>query len=380
MKKFNIPFGKPTIDSKEINFATKVLSQSKLVHGKVVEKFEQSFKKFVGSKYALSVGSCTAGMHLSYIALGVGKGDEVIVTSQTHVATAHTIEFVGATPIFVDCETNTGNINIDLIEQKITKKTKAISIVHFVGIPVNMEKLLYLKKKYKLFIIEECALALGSKIRNKHVGSIGDIGSFSFYPIKHITTIEGGMVTTNNKKTAEKIKRIRAFGYKREGLKSSFLYDVDLLGYNYRMNEIESAIGLKQMTKLKNILSKRKSNYNYYKKLFLENEYFTFLDTQEKSLINSYYCFTIILKKKEKGIRDFITNELKNIGIGCSVYYPGPVPLLSFYKKKYNLKNKNYSNASIISDHSISLPVGPHINKEMVEIIYKNLINILNKI
>ena len=119
MKKFNIPFGKPTIDSKEINFATKVLSQSKLVHGKVVEKFEQSFKKFVGSKYALSVGSCTAGMHLSYIALGVGKGDEVIVTSQPHVAPAHTIEFVGATPIFVDCETNTGNINIDLIEQKI---------------------------------------------------------------------------------------------------------------------------------------------------------------------------------------------------------------------------------------------------------------------
>ena len=252
MKKFNIPFGQPTIDKKEINSAIKVLEQPKLVHGKVVEKFEKSFKKFVGSKYALSVGSCTAGMHLAYIALGISRGDEVIVTSQTHVATAHTIEFVGAKPIFVDCETQTGNIDVNLIEKKITKKTKAISIVHFIGIPVEMDKLLYLKKKYKLFIIEDCALALGSKIGKKHVGAIGDIGSFSFYPIKHITTIEGGMVTTNNMKIADIIKRIRAFGYNRNGLKSSFLYDVDLLGYNYRMNEIESAIGLMQMTKLKN--------------------------------------------------------------------------------------------------------------------------------
>ena len=148
------------------------------------------------------------------------------------------------------------NIDINLIEKKITSKTKAISIVHFIGIPVDMDKLLYLKKKYKLFIIEDCALALGSKIGSKHVGAIGDIGSFSFYPIKHITTIEGGMVTTNNIKIADIIRRTRAFGYNRVGLKSSFLYDVDLLGYNYRMNEIESVIGLMQMTKLKNILSK----------------------------------------------------------------------------------------------------------------------------
>ena len=300
MKKFNIPFGQPTIDKKEIDSTVKVLGQPKLVHGKVVEKFEKKFKNFVGSKYALSVGSCTAGMHLAYIALGIGKGDEVIVTSQTHVATAHTIEFVGAKPIFVDCETQTGNIDINLIEKKITSKTKAISIVHFIGIPVDMDKLLYLKKKYKLFIIEDCALALGSKIGSKHVGAIGDIGSFSFYPIKHITTIEGGMVTTNNIKIADIIRRTRAFGYNRVGLKSSFLYDVDLLGYNYRMNEIESVIGLMQMTKLKNILSKRKSNFNHYKKLFHQNQFFTYLDSKRKKFVNSYYCFTIILKKKKK--------------------------------------------------------------------------------
>ena len=194
-----IEFGKPFIDQKERNLVNKILKQPILVHGRYTEDFERNFCSFTKSKYAVSVSSCTAGLHMGYLALGIREGDEVIVTSQSHVATAHAIEYVGAKPIFVDCDLKFGNIDINLIESKITKKTKAISIVHFLGMPVDMIHLKKITKKYNLFLIEDCALAVGAKIGKKHVGTFGDIGSFSFYPVKHITTIEGGMITTQKK-------------------------------------------------------------------------------------------------------------------------------------------------------------------------------------
>ena len=178
-----IPFGKPIIDFKEKKIISSVLDSGTLVHGPKAKEFEQKFKKFTGAKDAITVSSCTAGMHLFYFTLNIGKGDEVIIPSQTHVATAHAVELSGATPVFVDSEFPTGNINIDQIEKKITKKTKAITVVHYLGNPVNMNKLKSLSKKYKLYLLEDCALAVGAKIDNKHVGLFGDAGFFSFYPV-----------------------------------------------------------------------------------------------------------------------------------------------------------------------------------------------------
>jgi Predicted pyridoxal phosphate-dependent enzyme apparently involved in regulation of cell wall biogenesis len=225
-----IPFGKPIIENKEIQEVCKTLKSSILVHGKKTEEFENLFNRFTGSKFGASVSSCTTGMHLVYKFLGIGSGDEVLVTSQSHVATAHCIEYVGAKPVFIDCELQTGNIDLNKIEEKITKKTKAIAIVHFAGIPVNMNLLNKISKKFKLKIIEDCALALGSKINNKHVGLIGEAGIFSFYPIKHITTIEGGMIISKNKKLIDFVKKNRAFGYKKNTRDKNSLYDVDSLG------------------------------------------------------------------------------------------------------------------------------------------------------
>ena len=173
------PFGKPVFNSKEYFSSIKsILSSGKLVHGKYMDKFEENFKKFTSANDAISVSSCTTGMQLFYQVIGISSGDEVIVSSQTHVATAHAIKSSGAKPIFIDSELKSGNLKISDIEKKINKRTKAITIVHYLGNPVDMIKINKLAKKHKLFVLEDCALALGAKIKNKHVGLYGDAGFF----------------------------------------------------------------------------------------------------------------------------------------------------------------------------------------------------------
>ncbi len=175
-----IPFGKPIINEKEIKSVNKVLSSGILVHGSETIKFENNFKKYTGAKYALSISSCTAGMHLYFFSINLKKGDEVIVSSQSHVATAHAIELTGAKPIFIDSDLETGNIDLNQIEKKITNKTKAISVVHYLGIPVDMEKLNKIARKYNLKVLEDCAISIGSTINGKHVGLFGDVGVLYF--------------------------------------------------------------------------------------------------------------------------------------------------------------------------------------------------------
>ena len=248
----NIPFGKPIIDNKEIDIVNKVLKGNILVHGPKSVQFENAFNKFTGSKFSTAVSSCTAGMHLIYFTLGIGNGDEVIVPAQTHIATAHAVELSGAKPVFIDCELDTGNLDINKIEKKINKRTKAIAVVHFLGIPVDMQKIVKLAKKYKLVIIEDCALAIGSKINGKHVGLHGDFGVFSFYPVKHMTTGEGGIIISKSNRYMKKIKLKKAFGVNKtfSERKTPGVYDCVTLGFNYRMSEIHSAIGIEQVKKV----------------------------------------------------------------------------------------------------------------------------------
>ena len=174
-------------------------------------KFEKIFR-FTRSPFSSSVSSCTAGMHLFYFSMGIGSSDEVIVPAQTHTATAHAVELSGAKPIFVDCNLYDGNINTSLLEKKITKKTKAICVVHFLGVPAEMNVIKRIANKFKLFLIEDCALSLGATYNGKHTGLFGDAGVFSFYPAKHITTGEGGMLITKNKKIQKKIKISKSLG------------------------------------------------------------------------------------------------------------------------------------------------------------------------
>jgi perosamine synthetase len=208
-------------------------------------------------------------MHLVYFALGIGKGDEVIVPAQTHISTAHAVELTGAKPVFVDCDLKTGNISASDIEKKINKKTKAIAVVHFLGIPVNILEIKKIAKKNNIFILEDCALAIGARYNNKHVGTIGDVGVFSFYPVKHFTTGEGGIIITKNKRLSKKLKLLRAFGVNKTfSERKKGLYNSNYLGLNYRMSEIHAAIGCSQIKKLPSFLKQRKINFDLmYKKI-----------------------------------------------------------------------------------------------------------------
>ena len=371
----NIPFGKPNIGNEELRQIKSVLNSGQLVHGEKTRSFENSFKKLVGGGYATSLSSCTAGLHLSYIALGIGKGDEVLVPALSHVATVHSVEYVGAKPIFLDAETETGNIKLSEIEKKINNKTKALCIVHYLGLPLNMERVLQICKKYNLFLIEDCALALGARYKGKHVGLFGDVGSFSFYPVKHITTAEGGMTISKKKSIINKLEKLKAFGYDKtlQDRKIPGKYGVDILGYNFRMNEIEAAIGFEQLKKFPTFFRKRLSNMKVYKRLLSNNKFLKIIDNDDKSATNSYYCATVILNKKIKNNRDLVLKNLIKSGIGCSIYYPGPIPAYKFYKEKYKVSMKEFKGADLISNCSIALPLGPHVTNDNVKFICKKL-------
>ena len=249
----------------------------------------------------MSVSSCTAGMHLIYHALGFGQGDEVIVPSQTHVATAHAVELTGARPVFVDAESTTGNIDVAAIEASITSKTRAIAVVHYLGVPVNMDQISNIAKKYSLFVLEDCALSVGASFNGIHTGLLGDAGCFSFYPVKHITTAEGGMVILKDKSLAEKIRLLKAFGVNRSHgeRKIPGEYDVTSLGYNYRMSEIHAAIGIEQMKKIPTFLEQRKKNFEcLHEKLCDHPHLKIFPQPIDSDIVSSHYCMGVLLSSQ----------------------------------------------------------------------------------
>lgn len=362
----NIPFGMPLIGKEEKDAVMEVLSGPTLVHGPRAKDFEVKFAQFSGAEYSTSVASCTAALHLSYFYIGLGVGDEVIVPAQTHNATAHAVELCGAKPIFVDAEPETGNIDITQIEKHITPRTKAISLVHFLGMPVNMKRINEIAKKHNLFVVEDCALAIGTYFEGVHAGLFGDVGCFSFYPVKHMTTSEGGMLISKHQKIVEKISRQKAFGVDRTAGERTIpgVYDVTMLGFNYRMSEIEAALGIEQLKRIPEFLKKRKENFDALRQALEQIDELKILKSSYGEYQSSYYCLSIILSDSLKEKRFDIVKSLKDRGIGTSVYYPKPVPHLKYYKDKYSFSETSFPVASWISYSSIALPVGPHLTRD----------------
>ena len=380
-KKNKLPFGKPLVDNREIISVANVLKSGIYAHGPILSKFENEFAKFTKSPFATTVSSCTAGMHLFYFSMGIGTGDEVIVPAQTHTATAHAVELSGAKPIFVDCYLRDGNIDTSILEKKINKKTKAICIVHFLGVPAEMSKIKTIAKKRKLLLLEDCALSLGATYNGKHTGLFGDAGVFSFYPAKHITTGEGGMLITKKKEIYNKIKIAKSLGINKSFLERSTpgFYDASDLGFNYRMNEIQAAIGLQQLKKIKFFLKTRKKNFNFLKKALSKNKDILILDSTKNKVKSSHYCMNLVLPIYLSKKRTKIIKDLNKENIGTSIYYPQPVPRMSYYKKKYGYNSKNFKNSEAISDRTISLPVGPHLRKNDLKYIALKTLKIINK-
>jgi len=371
----DIPFGRPMIGDEERKAVAEVLEGNILVHGPRAKAFEDAFAAYTGASHAVSTSSCTGALHLSYFYLGLHEGDEVIVPAMTHTATAHAVELCGAKPVFVDAEKTTGNIDTDQLESAITDRTRAISIVHYLGMPADMDRINAVAKKHDLFVVEDCALAIGTYFKGVHAGIHGDVGCFSFYPVKHMTTAEGGMLITQNGEIATRIARQKAFGVDRTPSERSVpgVYDVTMLGYNYRMNEIEAVMGTEQLKKIDGFLAKRKENYECLQKGLQEVEEIDLFQSSHDQYRSSYYCLSVLLKDPLAPKRFEIVGHLKKNGVGTSVYYPRAVPQLSYYKVKYGYADTEYPVATWISESSIALPVGPHLNTDDMMYIVEHI-------
>jgi len=366
MNERNIPFGKPMLDDVERDAVLEVLSGTTLVHGPVTHTFEETFAERAGAKHAISLSSCTAGLHLSLFVSGIAPGDKVVVPAMTHVATAHSVEFCGAEPIFVDVDPATGNLDPDALSAQMNDEINAIMVVHYLGLPCDMDPIKVAADKSGAFIIEDCALAIDATYDGQKAGTLAKAGCFSFYPIKHMTTIEGGMLTTNDDEFAEQIRKRKAFGYDRalgERAKPG-IYDVNALGYNYRMNEVEAAVGLAQLGKLDQFQQARAENYRVLRDSLAELDEVMVFEPEVGKSKSSHYCLNAVLPKNGRLDRDQIVASLKASGVGSSVHYPSAVPMFSYYKEKYGYNKGQFPVAEWLADQTISLPVGPHVTAD----------------
>jgi dTDP-4-amino-4,6-dideoxygalactose transaminase len=365
IKKKFIPFGRPYIGNEEIKSVTNVMKSKWIGSGPVTEAFENNFKKYKETKYALSVNSCTAALHLSLIYCGIKYNDEIITTPMTFASTINSIVLSGAKPILADIDSNNFNIDPKEIEKKITKKTKALLIVHLAGLPCDMTSIMKIVKKYKLKLIEDCAHAIESKYYNKHVGNFGDTGCFSFYTTKNITTGEGGMVICNKNDIYKKIRVARLHGLSKDAWKrylpesvknlTKFQhYDVTEIGFKYNMIDINAAMGIVQLKKIENSWKKRKKFFEIYRKK-LSNLPVTFQEFKEKNIKHAYHLFLLVKKN-----RDDLILFLKKCNIGCGVNYK-TVTDMSVFKKKFGWNNNTCKNSKYLGDNTLSLPLYPDL-------------------
>lgn len=378
-----IPFGRPLIADDELRYANEALSSGKLVHGSFTEAFEREFAEMQNVVDAVSVSSCTAGLHLSLFCAGIGPGDFVAVPAMTHVATAHVVELVGARPIFVDVSPDDGNVDIEALEHVAANvPLKAIMPVHYLGLPCKMQEISAIAERLEAEIFEDCALAVGATYDGSPMGSFGKSGSFSFYPTKHMTSIEGGMVTTNDEAFGHALRKKRAFGYDKSLQQRTRPghYDVDELGFNYRMNEVEAAVGVAQLRNLESALLARQRNDSILREAALSCALLTVFPNNQGGALSSHYCFNILLPNDGSVDRDKLQDGLTEAGIGTSIHYPKAIPLMKYYASKYGYEKGSFPVAEWIADYTISLPVGPHVSEDDARFIAETFVKTVEQV
>jgi len=372
-----ISYGKQSIEQDDIDSVVAVLKSSFLTTGPKVKEFEKAISKFTGAKYCITVSNGTAALHLASLIL-LNAGDKVLTTPNSFLATSNSILYVGAKPIFVDiCED--GNIDLDLCEKELKRDSsiKAIYSVHFSGKVVNQKKLKYLKKKYGVLILEDCSHSLGAFSNNIKAGSCknSDISTFSFHPVKNITTGEGGAITTNSKKYYKKLLLLRNHGMKANYKVAPWHYDMNEIGFNYRLTDLSCALGLSQLSKLESFLEKRKLIIKFYEKAFEKIDVIKSLYNYDKG--SAYHLFVIkidfnklMISKKEF----FIKMKKQNIGLQ---YHYLPINKQPFYKQLGYGKEK-IPKMDEYFRNAVSLPVYPSLSKKQQNYIVSKIKEILN--
>lgn len=358
MKK--IPISKPFFDNEEINEVKKVMQEGNLTNasfggGKRVREFESLLSNFVGSQNAVALNSGTSALHAALLALGIGKGDDVLVPSFTFLATANAVVATGANPVFIDIKNGDYTIDPDDLEKKVTSRSKVVIPVHLYGHTADMRTIGEIASKHSLHVIEDACQSLGSTYNGKQTGSIGEIGCFSFYASKVLTSGEGGAIATNNKDLADRIRMIRNHGML-EG------YDTRIFGLNLRMTEISAAIAKVQMRKMKRMLQIRRKNALMLTKLLRDLD----IDLPKESDGSRYnwYLYTVAIED-----RDSVMKKLNSLGIGATVYYRTPVHRTPFYAGS----NLSLPNTEWAAAHVLSLPVHPLVSANDIRYIASHL-------
>ena len=367
-----IPYSRQWIDEDDIKAVVEVLRSDWITQGPTIGKFEKALADYCGAKYAVALSSGTAALHAAYYTAGINAGDEVITSPLTFAATANAALYLGARPVFVDIEADTGNINPSLIKKAMTKKTKAIVPVHYSGHPVDMEAVYDLAKRQEVSVIEDACHALGAQYKGEKTGNCKDsvMSIFSFHPVKHIATGEGGAVLTNNVTHYEKLITFRQHGITKKDLKNipdgDWYYEMQFLGYNYRITDIQAAIGLSQLNKLDRFIDKRRKIAKKYNETFKDNPYFD-IPPEKDYACSSYHLYPIRLKDTYKQKKKELFQKLKEKGIGVQVHYI-PVYLHPYYQG-LGYKKGSCPVAEDYYQREISIPIYPSMTDEDVKYV-----------
>lgn len=365
-----LPYGKQSIDEDDIQAVVKVLKSDYLTTGPEIERFEKRIAEYVGAKYAIAFSNGTAALHAACYAAEIQPGDEVITTPLTFAASANCLLYQGGSPVFADIDERTYNINPKEIRKKITSKTKAIIPVDFTGQPASLDEIMAIAKENNLVVIEDAAHALGSTYKGKRIGSISDMTMFSFHPVKHITTGEGGMITTNHRKYYEKLCQFRSHGITRDRgkMKSNhgpWYYEMQNLGFNYRLTDFQAALGNSQLNKLERFISRRREIAAIYQDAWKGHQELI-LPFQQESGQSSWHLFVLRINSNTVRVdRKTIFTELMEQNIGVNVHY---IPIYLFpYYQELGFQQGLCPVAEKVYEEFITVPLYPAMTNEDVQ-------------
>ncbi len=380
VRKEFLPYGTQWFDEKEINEVIDSLKSNWITTGPKMKLFEEGFKNFIGSKYAVAVNSGTAALHISTSCIDIKPGDEVITTPLTFVASANCVVYRGGTPILADIKKDTYNIDPNEIKKKITPKTKAIIPVHFAGQPCDMDEIKEIAEENNLIIIEDAAHAVDAEYKGKKIGNISDLTVFSFHPVKNMTTAEGGMVTTNNDEFTDKLLMFRTHGIsrnatKRFGKSGGYYYDMQYLGFRYNLSELHASLGIHQLNKLELFQKRRREIVKIYNRELQNIEEIT-IPFVKNDVKHSWHIYVIQLDLKSLRVdREQVFYALREENIGVNVHYI-PVHYHSYYQIKYGLKKGILPNVEWLYPRIITIPIFPRMSDDDVY----DVINALEKV
>jgi dTDP-4-amino-4,6-dideoxygalactose transaminase len=363
-------FGAPLVEEAEISEVVDTLRSGWLGTGPKVAKFQELFRDYVGAKYAVAVNSCTAGLHVSMIAAGLGPGDEVISTPMTFCATVNSILHAGASPVLVDCEADTQLIDPQKIEDAITPRTRAILPIHLCGRPCDMDAILDIAERHKLLVIEDAAHAIEAAYKGRKIGSIAHLTAFSFYVTKNVVTGEGGMVTTDDPDLADKLKIYSLHGMSKDAWKRFSddgykHYQVVFPGFKYNMMDLQACIGIHQLARVEKNLKRRNEIWEAYNRAFADMP-IGLPAADEPDTVHARHLYTLMIDKERCGVsRDEFMQKMHQLNIGTGVHYIG-VHLHPYYRDRFGYRPSDFPNATWISERTVSIPLSPKLSDEDV--------------